>query len=67
MPSKSKMVTVSGISELRKKANPPPNPVQGSKLQVVVLRTDNPSPEVIWPENQGKNSNPPIMMESVFQ
>nr|POE89418.1 hypothetical protein CFP56_01775 [Quercus suber] len=36
---------VLGISELRKKANPPSNPVQGSKLLVVVLRTDNPSPE----------------------
>ena len=67
LPSKSKMVTVPSFNELRKKANPLPNPVQGSKLLVVVLRTDSPSPEVIWPENQDKISNPNIMMEPVFQ
>ena len=61
------MVTVPGFNELRKKVNPLPNPVQGSKLPVVVLRTDSPSPEVIRPENQEKISNPNIMMEPVFQ
>ncbi|KAK9992681.1 hypothetical protein SO802_027666 [Lithocarpus litseifolius] len=67
VPSKSKMVTIPGISELRKNAIPPSNPKQGSKLPVVVLRSDNPSPKVIWPENQGKISNPPVLGEPVFQ
>ena len=61
------MVTVPGFNGLRKKVNPLPNSVQGSKLPVVVLRTDSPSPEVIRPENQEKISNPNIMMELVFQ
>ncbi|KAK7842693.1 hypothetical protein CFP56_013490, partial [Quercus suber] len=34
---------------------------------MVVLRTDNPSPVVIWPDNQDENSNSPVMMESDFQ
>nr|POE62582.1 hypothetical protein CFP56_42596 [Quercus suber] len=61
------MVSVPGISEQRKKANPPSNPVQGRKVPMVVLRTDNPSPVVIWPDNQDENSNSPVMMESDFQ
>lgn len=47
VPSKSKMVSVPGISEQRKKANPPSNLMQGRKVPMVVLRTNNPSPVVI--------------------
>lgn len=63
MPSNSKVVMVLGFYETRKKVNPPSNLVQGSKLPVVVLRFDKPSPKVIWPEKQDNFSNPPVMME----
>ncbi|KAL0003477.1 hypothetical protein SO802_017258 [Lithocarpus litseifolius] len=67
VPSKNKVVTVPATSETKKNGNPFPNLVQESKMPVVVLRPDNPSPKVIWPEKQEKNSNPPVMSGPNFQ
>lgn len=67
VPSRNKMITVLGIDETRKKTNPPSSQVQGGKRPVVVLRTNKPSPEVVWPEKQVDFSNPTAMMESDFQ
>ena len=61
------MVTVSGLYETRKKVNPPLNQDQGCKRPVVVIRTDKPLPEVVWPEKQVDFSNPTAMMEPDFQ
>lgn len=60
-PSKSKVVTVPGFYESRKKAFSPPFQVRDTTFPVVVLHSDNQSPEVIWPEKQGNSSNPPDM------
>ena len=67
VPSRSKVVTVSGLYETRKKVNPPLNQDQGCKRPMVVIRTDKPSPEVVWPEKQVDFSNPTAMLEPDFQ
>lgn len=64
------MVTVPGFYEMGKKAKLPLKPVLGTKLPVVVIRSDKPSPEVIWPEkldSLDNFSNPPTLVDPGFQ
>nr|POE82994.1 putative ribonuclease h protein [Quercus suber] len=47
----------------KKKDNSPLSQAQGCKRPVVVLRTDKPLPEVVWPEKQAEFPNPTDMKE----
>ena len=67
VPSKSKVVTVPGYYAMKKKPNPPSNPVQGSKPPVEVVRSEKPSPKVIKPEKEGIFSNQSDLMDLNFR
>ena len=67
VPSKSKVVTVLAYYAMKKKANPPSNPIQGSKPPVVVFRSEKPSPKVIRPKKEGIFLNQFDPMDLNFQ
>uniref|UniRef100_A0A7N2L0X4 DUF4283 domain-containing protein n=1 Tax=Quercus lobata TaxID=97700 RepID=A0A7N2L0X4_QUELO len=60
-------IWIESIFKTKKKVNPQSNPVQGCKPPVVVLWSEKPSLEVIWPEKQVVFSNPPDLMVPDFQ
>ena len=67
VPSRNKMITVPGIDETRQNTNPPSNQAQNGKSHVVVLRSDLPSPVVVWPDKQVVFSKPTTMLDPDFQ